>query len=187
MNEIPIAQKSVSSFNKKAIKIIAILFAIGIIVGTILSILFVNEANEMIKEINDNPFSPNIGGGAPFGVHNLTASEIILPAVGVIIVSISMLLLIGLIIIYVKIALKTKSNYIVGLLFFLAPLLVQSIFSITALRSLFTSSVFTSSVIPFRHIRESIGFGFGGFGGILVVLSLFEIIGLSILLYLSTE
>ncbi|MCX6665810.1 MAG: hypothetical protein NT038_07120 [Euryarchaeota archaeon] len=182
MNEIPIAQKNVSSFNKKAIKIIAILFAIGIIVGVILSILFVNEANKIIEEINDNPFSQYIGGGAPFDVHLLTASEIILPAIGVIIVCISMFLLIGLIIIYVKIALKTKSNYIVGLLFFLAPLLVQSIFSITALRSLFTSSV-----IPFGHIRESIGFGFGGFGGILAVLSLFEIIGLSILLYLSTE
>jgi len=46
---------------------------------------------------------------------------------------------------------------------------------------------FVSPAITFRNIRESVGFGLGGLGGILVVISLFEIVGLSILLYLSTE
>ena len=72
--------------------------------------------------------------------------------------------------------------WLLALLFFLIPLFIQSIFSINTLRSLFVSPA-----IPFSHIRESIGFGFGGLGGILVMVSIFEIIGLSILLYLSSE
>jgi hypothetical protein len=71
---------------------------------------------------------------------------------------------------------------VAGLLVFLSPLFVQSIYSVNTLRSLFVSSA-----IPFGGIRESIGFGFGGLGGILVIVSLFEIIGLCILLYLSNE
>lgn len=94
----------------------------------------------------------------------------------------SMFLLIGLIAVYVNIFVKTKSEYIAGLLFFLVPLFIQSIFSVNTLRSLFVSSA-----IPFSPIRESIGFGLGGLGQILVIVSLFEIVGLSILLYLSTE
>ena len=83
---------------------------------------------------------------------------------------------------YIKIFLKSSSKYIVGLLFFLVPLFIQSIFSVNTLRSLFVSSA-----IPYFNIRESIGFGFGGLGGILILVSIFEIIGLGILLYLSSE
>ena len=97
-------------------------------------------------------------------------------------VSIQSPTVIGLVSVYIKIFLKSNSKYIVGLLFFLFPLLIQSIFSVNTLRSLFVSSA-----IPFKDIRESVGFGLGGLGGILVVLSLFEILGLSILLYLSAE
>lgn len=98
------------------------------------------------------------------------------------IVCISAFLLLGLIVVYVKIFLTTSSKYIVGLLFFLTPLFIQSIFSINTLRSLFVSSA-----IPYKNIQRSIGFGFGGLGGIIVMVSIFEIIGLSILLYLSSE
>ena len=117
-----------------------------------------------------------------FEAEPLTPYDIILPSLGVIIVCISTYLIAGLLIVYIKIFLKTSSKYIAGLLFFLTPLFIQSIFSVNTLRSLFVSSA-----IPFPHIRESIGFGIGGLGGILVILSIFEIIGLSILLYLSTE
>jgi uncharacterized membrane protein len=91
-------------------------------------------------------------------------------------------LLIGLLAVYFKIFLKSTSKYVAGLLFFLIPLFVHSIFSINALRSLFLSPA-----IPCHHIRESVGFGFGGLGGTLAILSVFEIIVLNILLYLSTE
>jgi biotin transporter BioY len=181
MNEIPYANKKETTFNKKAILIILLLFIVGTIFGLILSSVFVDEANDRIEHLGENPIPP-IYGSFTFETQELTTSEIILPTFGVIIVCISTFLLIGAIVVYIKIALKTKSKYILGLLFFLIPFFIQSIFSVTALRSLFISSA-----IPFQHIRESIGFGTGGFGGILVILSVFEIIGLSILLYLSAE
>jgi len=180
MNQIPINEGKISGYNKKAVRIIVILVILGIITGSLLSSLFVNEANQRIEDIEnrDRPPFP----GEEFNDHPLTTSDIILPTLGVIIVCISTFLLLGLIIVYVKIFLKTSSKYIVGLLFFLIPLFIQSFFSINTLRSLFVSSA-----IPYFHIRESIGFGFGGLGGILIMVSIFEIIGLSILLYLSSE
>ena len=175
MNQIPINEEKIQTYNKKAIKIILLLVVIGIITGLILSGIFVNEANQRIEDMEEIiPFNPY--------AQPLTTSDIILPSLGVIIICISIYLLLGLIIIYIKIFLKTNSKYIVGLLFFLVPLLIQSILSANTIRSLFIESA-----IPYMHIRESIGFGFGGLGGIIVMVSIFEIIGLSILLYLSTE
>jgi hypothetical protein len=161
--------------------LIVILFICGIVSGLILSSFFINEANERISRFDEEtkPFwhqDPNINP-VP-----LTTSDIIIPTLGVIIICITTFLLIGLVSVYFKIFLKSSSKYIVGLLFFLFPLLIQSIFSVNTLRSLFVSSA-----IPYKNIRDSVGFGLGGLGGILIVLSLFEIIGLSILLYLSTE
>lgn len=174
ITEIPITEEKIPTHTKKVLKLIIGLVACGVIVGLVLSYFFVNEANDQI-----------IGGpGIYFRVDPLTSSEILFPTLGVIIVCISMFLLIGLIAVYIKIFVKTGSKYIAGLLFFLAPLFVQSIFSINTLRSLFISAAIPDQ---FQHIRESIGFGLGGFGGILAILSIFEIIGLSILLYLSTE
>jgi len=180
MNQIPINEEKILIYNKKAIKIILLLVVFGVITGLILSGIFVNEANERIEnmEERDIPFNPF----KDFNPQPLTTSDIILPSLGVIIVCISTYLLIGLIIVYIKIFLKTSSKYIIGLLLFLTPLFIQSILSINTLRSLFTSPA-----IPYINIRESIGFGMGGLGGVLVLVSIFEIIGLSILLYLSTE
>ncbi len=180
MNQIPLNNEKNFVYNKKAIKIILLLVVLGIITGLLLSIVFVNEANQRIENIEarDRPFHPE----ADFNPQPLTISDIILPTAGVIIICISTYLLLGLIIVYIKIFLKTNSKYIVGLLFFLTPLFIQSILSINTLRSLFISPA-----IPYINIRESIGFGIGGLGGILVMVSIFEIIGLSILLYLSSE
>ena len=181
MKQIPINEDKIQKYNKKAIKIILLLFVCGVITGLILTNIFVNEANQRIEKMGelDRPFK---NGNFSFTLEQLTFSDVILPSIGVVIVCISTYLLAGLIAIYIKIFLKTNSRYIVGLLFFLAPLFIQSIFSVNTLRSLFVSSA-----IPYRHIRESIGFGIGGLGSILVILSIFEIIGLSILLYLSSE
>ncbi len=192
MNQIPIKEEIQTKdeltkkeeknivFNKKAIKLILLLLAFGIITGLILSAIFVDETNQRIDEMAEMymPIPPY----EDFNPEHLTISDIILPSLGVIIICISIYFLIGLILVYIKIFLKTSSKYIVGLLFFLSPLLIQSIISVNTLRSLFVSSA-----IPYMHIRESIGFGFGGLGGIIVMVSIFEIIGLSILLYLSTE
>ncbi len=181
MNKIPINEEKMPVYNKKAIKIILLLIVCGIVTGIILSAVFVSEANERIGEMEERD-RPPLDFFPDYNPDLLTTSDIILPSLGVIIVCISMYLLIGLIGIYITIFLKTNSKYVVGLLFFLTPLFIQSILSVNALRSLFVSSA-----IPYMHIRESIGFGFGGLGGVLVIVSIFEIIGLCILLYLSSE
>lgn len=181
MKEKLYKNEKIQTFNKKAIILILSLVVCGIITGIILSSYFVNEANERIKRFDEETRPPNFQDFM-YTAEPLTTSDIILPSIGVIIVCITTFFLIGLIVVYIKIFLKSSSKYIVGLLFFLFPLMIQSIFSVNTLRSLFVSSA-----IPFPHIRESIGFGIGGLGGILVVLSLFEIVGLSILLYISTE
>jgi hypothetical protein len=174
ITELPITEEKIPTHTKKVLKLIIALVVCGIAVGSLLSYVFVDEANNQI-----------IGGpGVYFRVNPLTTSEILFPSAGVIIICISMFFLIGLIAVYIKVFVKTGSKYIAGLLFFLAPLFVQSIFSINTLRSLFISAAIPNQ---FEHIRESIGFGLGGFGGILVIVSIFEIIGLTILLYLSTE
>jgi len=182
MNENPIKEEKIPTYNKKAIPLVITLVIGGIVLGLILSNIFVTEANDRIQHFADE-FGTYVPPDFPFRVTPLTTSEIFLPTLGVIVVCISMFLLIGLIAVYFKVFAKTKSKYIAGLLFFLVPLFFQSIFSVSTLRSLFVSPA-----IPFGHgIRESIGFEWGGLGQILVVVSIFEIIGLSILLYLSSE
>ncbi len=182
MNENPIKEEKIPTYNKKAIPLVITLVIGGIVLGLILSNIFVSEANDRIQHFADE-FGTYVPPDFPFRVTPLTTSEIFLPTLGVIVVCISMFLLIGLIAVYFKIFAKTKSKYIAGLLFFLVPLFFQSIFSVSTLRSLFVSPA-----IPFGHgIRESIGFEWGGLGQILVVVSIFESIGLSILLYLSSE
>jgi hypothetical protein len=180
MKQIPINEGKIPEYNKKAIRMIVILIVLGIITGILLTLVFMNEANQRIQDIEnrDKPIFIN----SEFNLESLTISDIILPSIGVIIVCISMYLLLGLILVYIKVFITTSSKYIVGLLFFLIPLFIQSIFSVNTLRSLFVSSA-----IPYFHIRESIGFGFGGLGSMLIMISIFEIIGLSILLYLSSE
>lgn len=174
--------------NKKAILLILSLFIIGTVVGIVLSNIFINQTNDIIARINTDiarhfgepPYFLNESALIP----SLTTDQVVLPTFGVIIVCISVLLLIGTIAVYVKILLKTRSPYIVGLLIFLAPLLAYTIFSISAL-----SSLFLSIVLPgvYNQIQLAIGFSFGGFGSILVIGSIFEIIGLTMLLYLSQE
>ena len=188
MKQIPINEGKNDIFNKKAVKIILLLLVCGIVTGSILSYVFIDEANKRIDEINEieqmyNPYPFNVD----FTPTHLSTSDIILPSMGIIIICISIFFLIGLIIIYIKIFLQTNSKYIVGLLFFLAPLCIQSILSVNTLRSLFVVSSATAFPQQLIHIRESSGFGFGGLGSIIVMVSIFEIIGLSILLYLSAE
>ena len=180
MKDLPIKEEDASTLNKKALAIISILVILGIISGLILSAVFVNEANYKIEQFN--PRKPGWENKYPYYSGPLQTSDIIIPTISVVIVCISIFLLIGLIIVYIKIFLVSSSKYIIGLLLFLTPLLIQSIYSINALRNLFVSSA-----IPFQHIKESIGFGPGGLGGSLVIISVFEIIGLTILLYLSSE
>jgi hypothetical protein len=183
MKQIPIKEDNISTYNKKAIKIIVIFIVLGIITGSLLSLFFMNETNSTLQEILDQVDDRNPEEvDRYFAGRSLTISDIIVPSIGVIIVCISAYFLFGLILIYCKIFFTTDSKYIVGLLFFLFPLFIHSLFNIRVLGSLFISSS-----ILYTEMRQIVDFTISGLGGIIVLLSIFEIIGLGILLYLSTE
>ena len=187
--KIPIKEEKISTYNMKAIRLIVVLVIGGTALGLILSSIFVTEANIQIQELADE-LADLFGGSIPpfinIRITPLTTSEIILPTLGVIVVCISMFLLIGLIAVYSKVFAKTKSKYIIGLFFVLLPLFIESIFLVYTLRSLYASSAIPA-IPPGHGIGENIGFEMGGLGQILVIVSVFESIGLCILLYLSNE
>jgi predicted membrane channel-forming protein YqfA (hemolysin III family) len=187
--DTPIKEEKISTYNKKAIRLIAVLIIGGTALGLILSSVFITEVNNQIKEVADE-VAELFGGSIPsfidIRVTPLTTSEIILPTLGVIVVCISMFLLIGLLAVYFKVFAKTKSKYIIGLFFVLMPLFIESIFLVCTLRSLYASPAIPA-LSPGHNIHESIGFEMGGLGQILVIATLFENIGLCILLYLSNE
>ena len=181
MEEKKANEKESRIYNKIAIRNILILILCGVIIGLILSNFFIDEANNIVQNINPGHNPPNFPD-VNYIPEPLTFNEVVFPSIGVVIVCISTFLLIGLIISNVSIYLKTKSKYILGLLFFFCPLLIQSVFSINTLRSLYITPA-----IPFIDIQNRIGFSASGLGGIIVILTVFEIIGLSIVLYLSSE
>ena len=189
INVPPIKEEKISTYNKKAIRLIVVLIIGGTALGLILSSIFVTEANERIHDFVDDivhEFGVWALAAFPIRTTPLTTSEIILPTLGVIVVCISMFLLIGLIAVYSKVFAKTKSKYIIGLFFVLLPLFIESIFLVYTLRSLYASSAIPA-IAPGHGIGENIGFEMGGLGQILVIVSVFESIGLCILLYLSNE
>ncbi|HIG99767.1 MAG TPA: hypothetical protein HA258_04210 [Thermoplasmata archaeon] len=185
----PIKEEKMPTYNKKAIRLIGVMITGGIVLGLILSSIFITETNNKIQEYADE-IAELFGGNIPpfinIRITPLTTTEIILPTLGVVIVCISMFLLIGLIAVYFKVYAKTKSKYIFGLFFVLIPLFIESIFLVYALRQLFAFPIIPA-LPPGPRIGESIGFEWGGLGQILVIISIFESIGLSILLYLSNE
>jgi small-conductance mechanosensitive channel len=189
MDQAPIKEEKITTYNKKALLLISVLIIGGTVLGLILSTIFVTEANTRIQEFADELtylFGDNIPPFINIRITPLSTSEIILPTLGIVVVCISMFLLIGLIAVYFKVFVKTKSKYILGLFFVLVPLFIESISLVYTLRSLF-SSLAIPAIPPGHGISESIGFEMGGLGQILVIVSLFENIGLCILLYLSNE
>jgi hypothetical protein len=113
---------------------------------------------------------------------HLSSSEIFLPSLGVISICITIYLLFGLIVSYIRIFLMTKSSYIQGLMFILIPLFIIQLFLLNTLRSLYFSSAF-----KYDYLGNALGFGIGGLGSIISILSIFEIIGLTIMFYQANE
>jgi hypothetical protein len=192
MDETPIAptkEEKIPSYNKKAIRLIIVLVTGGVVLGLVLSSIFITETNTKIQQYAEQ-ISELFGGEIPpfidIRITPLTTSEIILPTLGVVIVCISMFLLIGLIAVYFKVYAKTKSKYILGLFFVLIPLFIESVFLVYTMRQLFSFPVIPA-LPPGPGLLESFGFEWGGLGQILVIVSIFESIGLCILLYLSNE
>ena len=105
-----IKEEKIPTYNKKAIGLLIVLVIGGIVLGLILSTIFITEANERIQHFNDE-FGDFIPPGFPvIRVTPLTTAEVFLPTLGIIVVCISMFLLVGLIAVYFKVFVKTKSN-----------------------------------------------------------------------------
>jgi hypothetical protein len=202
---------------KKTIAVITILIVLGFITGFLLSHFFSVEANQRIDDYNErmkkfyqnwNQYSWNNSywnntnsnnswwsnwsssnnndstgwyGYDPY-LKNLNPSDVLMPSIGVVSICIAIFLLIGLIIAYIRIFLVSKSSYMAGLMFVFIPLLIISLFLVNTLRALYFSSA-----MPHSILGSALGFGIDGLGGIISILSLFEIIGFTILLYLTME
>jgi len=167
------ARKNRTPLTSKAKLVIVFLFVLGIVVGILLSYQFYLEANDKAEEFGHHP-----GWQVePFSVtHFLEASF------GVVLVSITLFLLTGLLAVYIQIYRKTKSNYILGLLLFFIPMMIKTYFDLDNFRTLFWAPA-----IPFQPVRDSLQFSLGGNGLISIIIPFFEIIGLTIILYLSLE
>ncbi|MEF8849011.1 MAG: hypothetical protein V5A68_07765 [Candidatus Thermoplasmatota archaeon] len=204
-------EKKFTVINKKTVLLITVLIALGIITGVILSNFFIIDANQKIKDWNENmeEWSENPGNFSwgnwtnnnssndtnsnfndtnmshnkfDFNLEPISIEDAFFQSIGVISVCITSYLLAGLIITYIKIFLDTRSQYILGLLLVLGPLFVISLFFLNTLRALFFSAALKYSIL------ESVfGFGVLGLGGIITILSIFEIIGFVILLVLSRQ
>ncbi|MDH7507499.1 MAG: hypothetical protein QHH15_06940 [Candidatus Thermoplasmatota archaeon] len=152
----------------KIFLIILSLLIIGIIIGQIISnigiILFKKTAEDLNIDISSAT------------VKRLINSYIWL----VTIICIDAILLISLLWIYFHTYRKTRSSFILGLNFFIGILLIKSVLSIAYLFSFFNNSI--------RQLPSVLTtLGTSGFGILGFFLNIFEIIAISILLYLSLE
>ena len=64
MKQIPINEGKIYEYNKKAIRMIIILIVLGVITGLFLSLVFMNEANQRIENIEnrDRPYCDVLSG-----------------------------------------------------------------------------------------------------------------------------
>lgn len=148
--------------------IILSLFIIGIIISQIISnigiILFKQTAEDLNIDIDTAAVKRLIN------IYTWLVTIICIDAI----------LLISLLWIYFRTYRKTKSSFILGLNFFIGILLIKSILSIAYLFSFFNNSIRQLPTV--LTTLGTSGFGFLGF-----FLNIFEIIAISILLYLSME
>ena len=152
----------------KALIIILSIFIIGIVAGQIISnigIMFLKQTAE------------DLG----IDINQVVEKRIINAYIwSITIICIDIILLISLLWIYFDTFRKTKSSFILGLNFFVGILLIKSILSIAYLFTFFNESI---KLLP-NTLRT---LGTSGFGTLGFFINIFEIIAISILLYLSME
>jgi len=161
--------KNTISPKAKGLIVIASLIFIGIVVGFIFSTIGFNFINDAIQQS---------------GYQVTDAQErrfSLLYTVSMIINCVDIILLIGILWIYLDSYRKTKSSFMLGLTFFIGVLFTRSIVTLVTIHSLFIEYV---RAIPVLTKAFVIG---GGFGTFSFFLNVFEIIAISILLYLSME
>jgi uncharacterized membrane protein (DUF485 family) len=167
MKELPY-KNTISQKSKSLIVIMSLIF-IGIIVGLIFATIGTNSIRDAIQQsgyettdIQERRFSLIY-----------TASTIIN--------WVDLILLIGILWIYFDSYRKTRSGFMLGLTFFIGVLFTRSLVTLVTIHSLFIEYV---RAIPLLTKAFIIG---GGFGTFSFFLNIFEIIAISILLYLSMD
>jgi len=161
--------KKTISPKAKALIVIASLIFIGIVVGFIISTIGISAIKDAIQQ----------SGYQPTNAQERRFS--LLYTVAMIINCADIVLLIGILWIYLDSYRKTKSSFMLGLTFFIGVLFMRSIVTLITVHSLFIEYV---RAIPV--LTKTLGIG-GGFGTFSFFLNVFEIIAISILLYLSME
>jgi len=166
MNDIPYTKK-INPRTKAFVTIIGLIF-IGIIIGYLISLF---SLQIILAEINELPIQID-PSRVTRSINYYTGALIFL--------SIQILLLIGLLYVYYDSYRKTKSRFLIGLNMFIIVLFIRSILSVVSLHTIATEYI---RVIPY----VSRTFLTPGFSVLNYILYLFEILALSILLYLSME
>jgi hypothetical protein len=161
--------KNTISQKSKGLIVISSLIFIGIIVGLIFTTIGMNSIIDAIQQSG----------------YNITDMQerrfSLIYTTSMIINCIDLILLIGILWIYLDSYRKTKSSFMLGLTFFIGVLFTRSLVSLVTIHSLFIEYV---QAIPLLTKAFVIG---GGFGTFSFFLNIFEIIAISILLYLSME
>ncbi|HWR64016.1 MAG TPA: hypothetical protein VN365_06425 [Candidatus Thermoplasmatota archaeon] len=166
MKDIPYTKKITPK--TKALVTICVLIFIGIIIGYLLSIFSLQIIRAEIDELPIQVDPARITRS----VNYYTGALIFL--------SIEIILLVGLLYVYYDSYRKTKSRFLIGLNMFIIVLFIRSILSVVSLHSIATEYI---RVIPY----VSRTFLTPGFSALNFILYIFEIVALSILLYLSME
>ena len=147
--------------------IIGLIF-IGIIIGYVISLfslqIIQTEIDELPIQIDQSRITRSM--------NYYTGAMIFL--------SIQIMLLVGLLYVYFDSFRKTKSRFLIGLNMFIIVLFIRSILSVVSLHTIATEYI---RVIPY----VSRTFLTPGFSVLNYILYLFEVLALSILLYLSME
>jgi len=166
MNEVSFIKKL--SPNTKAIVTILGLIVIGIIIGYVISIfslqIIITELNKLPVQINPIRIERS--------VNYYTGALVCL--------GVEILLLIGLLYMYCDSYRKTKSRFLIVLNMFILALFIRSILSVVSLQNVATEYIKVSPYVSRTFLTP-------GFNELNFVVYIFEIIALSILLYLSME
>ncbi len=166
MKEIPYAKKI--NPKTKAVIILLGLFFIGAIIGFVVSTIGLGFIRDVLQNLDIQPTEVQ--------ERRFTA----LYTASIVINCIDATLLVGILYLYIDSYRKTKSSFLIGLTFFIGILLSRSILSLVTIQLLFTEYI---QLLP--SLAKAISST--GVGSFSFLLNIFEIIAISILLYLSME
>lgn len=166
MNKIPLIKKL--NPKTKAIVAIFLLIIIGIIIGYVISTfslqIIITELNKLPIQIDPIRIDRS--------VNYYTGALICLV--------IEIALLIGLLYVYFNSYRETKSRFLIGLNIFILALFIRTILSVVSLQNIATEYIRVSPYVSKTFLTP-------GFNEMSFIVHIFEIIALSILLYLSME